>query len=80
MPDARDWARHVAHVIETVGPDHVAIGLDMVGGRSGVPRAPGGYGELLTALREITTAENVRKIAGENWFSVLADIERARGR
>jgi membrane dipeptidase len=62
-------------VIKTVGADHVAIGLDMVGGRSSVPRSARGYGEIVAALNKITTPENVRKITGENWLRVL---EQAR--
>jgi membrane dipeptidase len=58
-------------VIRAVGADHVAIGLDMAGGRSGVPRDSGGYGEILAAIRKITTPANVTKICGENWFRVL---------
>ena len=61
----------VDYVIKTVGPDHVAIGLDLVGGRSAVPQNAGGYPEIFAVLRKITTPENVRKIAGENWFRVL---------
>lgn len=71
LPTADEWAAHVDHVIRLVGADHVAIGLDMTGGRSGVPEHAGGYADLLRALRRITTAENVRKIAGENWMRVL---------
>ena len=58
-------------MIKLVGADHVAIGLDMAGGRSGVPNNAGGYPELLSALNRITTPANVKKIAGENWLRVL---------
>jgi membrane dipeptidase len=71
VPNADEWAEQVDYVIKTVGADHVAIGLDMVGGRSGVPRNAGGYAELVAALGRITTPANVRKITGENWFRVL---------
>jgi membrane dipeptidase len=30
-----------------------------------------GYPELIAAVKRITTVENVRKIAGENWLRVL---------
>jgi membrane dipeptidase len=60
-----------------VGPDHVAIGLDMVAGRSSVPADPTGYPDLITALKKITTPENVRKIAGENWMRVLGQARAA---
>jgi microsomal dipeptidase-like Zn-dependent dipeptidase len=36
-----------------------------------VPRDASGYRDMLTALNQITTPENVRKITGENWFRVL---------
>ena len=68
IPTADEWAEQVDYVIKTVGADHVGIGLDMAGGRSGVPRDAGGYGEILAALNRITTPANVTKICGENWF------------
>jgi membrane dipeptidase len=71
VPTANEWAEHVDYVIRTVGADHVAIGLDLAGARSAVPMNSGGYGDIVAALRRITTAENVRKITGENWFRVL---------
>ena len=71
IPLAHEWAEHVDYVIKTVGADHVAIGLDMVGGRSAVAKNASGYTDLVAALNRITTVENVRKIAGENWFRVL---------
>ncbi|MBP0625203.1 dipeptidase [Cupriavidus consociatus] len=71
VPTADEWAEQVDHVIKTVGADHVGIGLDMADGRSGVPRDAGGYGEILAALKKITTPANVTKICGENWFRVL---------
>jgi membrane dipeptidase len=71
IPTADEWAEHVDYVIKLVGADHVAIGLDMAGGRSGVPHNAGGYAELLAALNKITTPANVKKITGENWFRVL---------
>jgi membrane dipeptidase len=77
IPTADEWAEHVDYVIKTVGPDHVAIGLDMAGGRSGVPRNAGGYRDLIGALSRITTPINVRKIAGENWMRVLSQAKVA---
>jgi membrane dipeptidase len=71
VPSADEWAEQVEYVIKTVGADHVAIGLDMVGGRSSVPENASGYTDLIAALNRITTPENVRKIAGENWLRVL---------
>ena len=71
VPTADEWAAQVDHVIKTVGADHVAFGLDAVGGRSAVPRDASGYGDLVAALNKVTTPENVRKITGENWLRVL---------
>jgi membrane dipeptidase len=75
LPTVDDWAEHVDYVIKLVGADHVAIGLDMVAGRSAVPADPTGYRDLMAALRRITTPENVRKIAGENWMRVLGQAK-----
>ena len=71
VPGADDWAAHARHVIEIVGADHAGIGLDLVGGRSCVPRDASGYPDLIAALERVTTAENVDKIAGQNWLRVL---------
>ncbi len=71
VPTPDDWAAHAKHVIDTVSPDHVGIGLDLVGGRSCVPKDASGYPDLIAALERITTADNVTKIAGQNWLRVL---------
>jgi membrane dipeptidase len=75
LPTADEWAEHVDYVIKLVGADHVAIGLDMVTGRSSVPPDPSGYGDLIAAIKKITTPENVRKIVGENWMRVLGQAK-----
>lgn len=72
LPTPEEWAEQVDHVIRTVGADHVGIGLDLVAGRSAVPQDASGYPALLDALKRITTPENVRKIAGQNWLRVLS--------
>jgi membrane dipeptidase len=77
LPTVDDWIAHVDYVIKLVGPDHVAIGLDMVAGRSSVPADPNGYPELIAALKRLTTPENVRKILGENWMRVLGQAKAA---
>ncbi len=64
-------------MIKTVGADHVAIGLDMVAGRSSVPSDPSGYPDLVAAIKRITTPANLRKITGENWFRVLGQAKVA---
>jgi membrane dipeptidase len=71
LPTAEEWAEQVDHVIKTVGADHVGIGLDLVAGRSAIPQDASGYPVLLEALKRLTSPENVRKIAGENWLRVL---------
>jgi membrane dipeptidase len=71
VPTPDEWALSVKHVIDTVGADHVGIGLDMTAGRSNTPKDPSGYPEIVAALNKITTPENVRKICGENWLRVL---------
>lgn len=78
VPTPDEWAEQVDYVIRLVGADHVGIGLDMFGGRSGVPRDPTGYPDLVKALNRITTPGNVRKIAGENWLRVLDDIFKGK--
>lgn len=55
IPAADEWAEQVAYVIRTVGADHVAIGLDMVGGCSAVPKNASGYPELVAALNRRRT-------------------------
>jgi membrane dipeptidase len=71
IPTADEWAEHVEHTINLVGPDHVGIGLDIVGSRSTVPKDPSGYPLLVAAISRITTQENVRKVTGENWLRVI---------
>jgi membrane dipeptidase len=75
VPSADEWAEQVDYVIKTVGADHVAIGLDMVGGRSSVPQNAGGYADINAAIKRVTSPENARKIAGENWFRVLGQAK-----
>lgn len=71
-PTADEWAAHAAHVIARVGPDHVGIGLDMAAAHHpGVIDNASGYPDLIAALRRITSEENVRKVAGENWLRVV---------
>jgi membrane dipeptidase len=77
LPTSDEWAAHVDYVIKLVGADHVAIGLDMVAGRSSVPPDPSGYPDLIAALKRITTPDNVRKILGENWMRVLGQAKAA---
>lgn len=75
LPTADEWAEHVAYVIKLVGADHVAIGLDMVPGRTGVLADASGYPNLLAALGRITSADNIRKITGENYMRVFSQVQ-----
>ena len=77
VPTADEWAAQVEHVIRLVGPDHVGIGLDMFGGRSGVPQDASGYPLLVDAIGRVTARKNVGKVTGENWLRV---IEQAQGK
>ncbi len=71
VPSSGDWAAHVRHVIDTVGPDHVGIGLDLVGGRSCVPADASGYPDLLGAVSRVAPSDVVAKVAGQNWLRVF---------
>jgi len=75
LPTADEWAEHVNYVIKLVGADHVAIGLDMVPGRTGVLADATGYPDLIAALGRITTADNIRKISGENYMRVFSQVQ-----
>jgi membrane dipeptidase len=80
VPTPDEWAQHVSHVIGLVGPEHVGIGLDMFGGRSGVPANASGYPLLVDALGRITARKNVELISGENWLRVLEQVQGSRCR
>lgn len=81
VPTPAEWAQQVEHVISLVGPEHVGIGLDMFGGRSGVPRDASGYPLLVEAIDRVTTArKDVELVAGENWLRVLEQVQGARRR
>jgi membrane dipeptidase len=74
-PGTGEWAAHATHVINTAGPGHVGIGLDLAAAHHPTVIAnASGYPDLITALRSVTTEENVRKIAGENWLRVLDTV------
>jgi membrane dipeptidase len=75
MPTIDEWAAHVDYVIKLVGADHVAVGLDIVNGRSSVPTDASGYQDLIAAIKRVTTPENTRKILGENWMRVLGQAK-----
>lgn len=72
----QDWAAHVAHVVNTVGTQHVGIGLDLVGGRSCVPRTASGYPKLLTAVANQCPTADLEGIAHENWLRLMDAVLR----
>ena len=74
IANADDWAAHAAHVVHTVGAAHVGIGLDMVGGRSCVPRDATGYPALLAAISRRMNAADVERVAQANWLRILGDV------
>jgi membrane dipeptidase len=80
VPTPDEWAQQVDHVIGLVGPEHVGIGLDMFGGRSGVPQDASGYPLLVEAIGRVTARKNVELITGENWLRVLEQVQDARRR
>src|SRR5882724_332167 len=53
-PDER--AQQVDHVIGLGRPEHIGIGLDMFGRRSGVPQDAGGYPLLVDAISRVTSS------------------------
>lgn len=75
LPTVDEYVAHVEYVIKLVGADHIAIGLDMVNGRSSIPADPTGYTDLIAAIRKLTTPENARKILGENWMRVFGQAK-----
>ena len=78
VPTADEWAQQVDHVIHLAGPEHVGIGPDMFGGRSGVPANASGYPLLVEAIGRVTARKNVDLITGENWLRVLDQVQGGR--
>ena len=78
VPTPDEWAQQVDHVISLVGPEHVGIGLDMFGGRSGVPADASGYPLLVEAIGRVTSRKNVELVTGENWLRVLEQVQGGR--
>jgi len=73
-----DVIKHIEYMVDLVGYDHVALGLDFnmylgdfgVKGLESAEKIP----DLLKLLLERGhSVENVRKIAGENWIRVLME-------
>ena len=73
--DRRRMAEHVNYVINLVGADHVATGLDIAPGRTSVLLDATHYTDPVAALGRVTTAENIRKIGGEKYMRVLSQVQ-----
>jgi membrane dipeptidase len=73
LPTVEDWAHQVRYVVETVGADHVGIGLDMMSGGHWLRDFDATcYPRLTQALlAEGLSRDTVRKILGESWLRVL---------
>src|SRR3954469_1963216 len=78
VPTADEWGQQVNHVIRLVGPENIGIGLDMFGGRSGVPANASGYPLLVDAIGRVTARKNVEVVTGENWLRVLEQVQGGR--
>ena len=73
LPSVDDWATQVDYAARLVGPDHVALGLDLMHGASWMRDFDA------TSYRRVTealianghTPAVIRKILGENWLRLL---------
>jgi len=69
----REIARHVVHIVEKIGVDHVGLGSDFDGTQ--VPqdmKDVAGLPKLLDALQELgVKGKDLRKVAYRNWIRVL---------
>src|SRR5262249_19757201 len=73
VPTINDWADHVVHVINTVGPSHVGIGLDLTQARSTLKNFDArSYQELKNTLTKRKVSESV---LGENWLRLLDAVQ-----
>jgi len=70
---------HIDHMVKVAGIDHVGIGSDF----DGIPTTPAGMEDVskLPALREELkrrgySEADIRKIMGENFMHVFAEVER----
>jgi len=75
-----DVVKHIDHVVELVGIDHVGLGSDFEGVGDSLPvglKDVSGYPNLIRALLERGYDEgDIRKICGENLLRVWSEVER----
>lgn len=74
-----DVIKHIEYMVDLVGYDHVALGLDFnmyLGdfGVQGLESAEQIPDLIKLLLKRGHSIENVRKIAGENWIRVLREV------
>ena len=72
-PTVEDYVRTVDYIVDLVGDDHVAIGLDLFFGKYWLKDFDATSYPSLTEgfLRHGYSPERIRKILGENWLRVL---------
>lgn len=69
VPTENEWAAHVEHAVHVMGPNHVAIGLDLTNGRSTLKNFDArGYHRLAEAIRRRDLPDAV---LGENWLRIM---------
>lgn len=76
---AADWARHVVHLIEVAGPEHVALGSDLDGNIRMPKEIPDAVhlSALAEALGEAGLSdETIARVMGQNAFSFLSSLNR----
>ena len=68
-----DWSEQVEYLVQRVGADHVALGLDLMAGGNWLRDFDAtSYPRLTEAmLTRGLPQKDVRKILGENWLRIL---------
>ena len=78
LPTVEEWADQVAWVVQTVGADHIGIGLDLMAGGNWLRDFDAtSYGRLTAAMLARGLDEpTMRQVLGENWLRIF-DAARA---
>lgn len=73
QPTVEDYVRVIDYIVNLVGEDHAAIGLDLMWGKYWLKDFDAtSYPSLTEAfLRQGYSPQRIRKILGENWLRVL---------